>query len=300
MRRVHRRPSARRRSAPPVGECPNCGAAVDDRFCPGCGQRNAERLVSARRLLAEFVDEQLGVNGALPRTLRLLVFRPGALTRDYLAGRIARYVPPIRLYLGASLVFFLALSTVASFDALARLTEPAMERVAGSERDASGGVVVVRTGIDTAGVPGWLRPAAAHYVRREAKINALPPREGMRVLYDAAFRDVPIVVFLLVPGFALLLKVLYRRRWYVEHLVFVLHLHAFAFLLCAVALATRQPAAALMVAAGLPVYLLIAMRRVYPGGALVLAAKYLALVIAYLGALGVVAALSLVAGVLTA
>lgn len=75
-------------------------------FCANCGQRNTTRLVSVHRMAAEALEDQFSLNSALPRTLIGLLFRPGFLTREYLAGRITRYIPPFRLYLVASLVFF--------------------------------------------------------------------------------------------------------------------------------------------------------------------------------------------------
>ena len=76
----------------------------------------------------------------------------------------------------------------------------------------------------------------------------------------------PTHVFLLLPVAALALQLLYwNRRWrYTEHLVFVLHLHAFWFLALALAL-TEWPPLAIAVAVILPTYTLLALRRAYGG-----------------------------------
>ncbi|CAN5870558.1 hypothetical protein BH23GEM5_BH23GEM5_24440 [soil metagenome] len=96
--------------APPSRPCPNCGTTVEDLFCGHCGQRNATRLVSVRNMLMDALEDQLSVNSALPRTLAGLLFRPGFLTREYVEGRIVRYMAPFRLYLVTSVLFFLGLS----------------------------------------------------------------------------------------------------------------------------------------------------------------------------------------------
>lgn len=95
-------------------------------------------------------------------------------------------------------------------------------------------------------------------------------------LARTAINKVPVVLFLMLPVFAFLLKVTYvRRGWYYsEHLVFGLHTHAFAFLVFSIiaglaAFSTDQTwtaigAVALYVA--IPVYFLIAQRRVYQQG----------------------------------
>jgi hypothetical protein len=87
--------------------CPNCGEDVLGRFCHGCGQRHRE-TPSLRRFVAEGIGEILSFDGRFWRTLRPLLFQPGRLSAEYLAGRRARYVPPVRLYLIVSLVYFAA------------------------------------------------------------------------------------------------------------------------------------------------------------------------------------------------
>lgn len=48
----------------------------------------------------------------------------------------------------------------------------------------------------------------------------------------------PIVMFFVLPIFALLLKLLYirRKRYYVEHIIFTLHIHSFAYLIFAISI----------------------------------------------------------------
>src|SRR5690606_30196862 len=94
----------------PDEPCLNCGDSTPGRFCPTCGQRKAEVLVSVRTLLADVLEDQLVLNRALPRTLSALLFRPGLLTEEYVRGRIVRYIAPFRLYLVSSVLFFLLMS----------------------------------------------------------------------------------------------------------------------------------------------------------------------------------------------
>lgn len=288
-------------SPPPSRSCPNCGTRVDDRFCPRCGQANRERLVSFRSIVRDLVEDQFSLGGALPRTLGALLFRPGRLTREYAEGRVARYVAPFRLYLVSSLVFFVALSFVAGFDWAWRGLEPsvpaqtAQSPTGSGTAGAPGRYVLVRLGVDSAVVPGWLKPAARHYLSKEEELNAMPPREGARVLYEATERNVPRALFLAVPLFALFLKALYRRRLYVEHFVFVLHLHALGFLLATVIVVAREGWVARGLGIWMLVYLLLAMRRVYAQPWPWTAAKYVVLLAGYW-----VAGLLLLAGVLVA
>jgi hypothetical protein len=282
-------PLPRRTTSPPPSRgCPNCGTPVSDLYCPRCGQRNKERLVSLRAIVQDAAEDQFSLGGALPRTLGALLFRPGRLTREYVEGRIARYIPPFRLYLVSSLVFFVVFSFVASFDRSWSSLGPSVQEEEETWSRRPDGTLVVRSreaqfrlGVDTAAVPGWLKPAARYYVAREDELNRMPSREGARVMYGALESNVPRALFLVVPLFALFLKGLYPRRLYVEHFVFVLHLHALGFLLATIlSVAPGRPVA---VALGLwfLVYLLLALRRVYARPWPWTAARYAVLLAAY-------------------
>ena len=287
--------------------CLNCGTPVDNRFCPNCGQQTTKRLASVRAMVRDAVADELSLDAKVPRTLVGLLFRPGNLTREYLAGRIARYVPPFRLYLMSSLLFFIMLPFIANFDRMWSAVEPQVEAAArgesitpvpgkgpgreisrsettagqGSVRGSPNDFVLVRTGIDTAAVPLWFKPLASYYVRQEAKINAMSPREGSRVLYEETTENVPRVIFLLLPVFAFFLKVLHWRRLYAEHFVLALHFQAFLFLLATVALmAQSMTVLAALVLVSL-VYLLAALKRVYAQGWIRTLANYAVLLVAY-------------------
>jgi hypothetical protein len=84
--------------------CLNCGTFLtDERFCPQCGQpRHIHRSVGA--FWHDLLHSVLHFEGKLWRTLPMLFFRPGELTRRYINGERARYFSPLALFLFA--VFF--------------------------------------------------------------------------------------------------------------------------------------------------------------------------------------------------
>jgi hypothetical protein len=95
-------------------QCPNCGRALDGAFCAACGQKVGPINPTFHDLLHDLTHEFLHVDGKIFRSVRLLLTRPGFLSREYFEGRRARYISPIRLYLIFSVLFFLvsaALST---------------------------------------------------------------------------------------------------------------------------------------------------------------------------------------------
>jgi hypothetical protein len=116
-------------------------------------------------------------------------------------------------------------------------------------------------------------------------------RQFLRNLYD----NIPIALIVLLPIMAFVLKLLYplSRRYYVEHLLFFVHFHAFLFLILTLqiligrlnsVLPTPEAVGILVIVAAsfyVPVYLFVAMRRVYGQGRLVTAFKYIALSVSY-------------------
>src|SRR5204862_7537116 len=100
-------------AAPPIaqpGHCPNCGVRLAEpqpKFCPDCGQETRIRAPTLHEFVQQFGGAYFSTEGALWRTLKTLLFQPGELTRQYLAGRRKHFVLPLRLYLTISLITLL-------------------------------------------------------------------------------------------------------------------------------------------------------------------------------------------------
>src|SRR4249920_3115859 len=93
--------------SPPPPECANCGAPLSGRYCAACGQRHEPHIHSVAHFAAEGFESISHADSRLWRTLWYLLARPGFLTREFFAGRRMSYLPPFRLYLVISLLFFL-------------------------------------------------------------------------------------------------------------------------------------------------------------------------------------------------
>ncbi len=111
------------------------------------------------------------------------------------------------------------------------------------------------------------------------RLADMPPREAAETVAGTFFNYVPTMMFILLPVFAALLKLLYvrRRRYYAEHFVFLLHVHSVVFILATVILLTNRFLPALVeVALGvwILVYIYLAMKRVYGQGWLKTLVKY--------------------------
>jgi hypothetical protein len=90
--------------------CPNCQTPLYGKFCAKCGQNQLGMDRFFLSLVAEAFENIFSFDSRTARTLFALLFKPGFLTREYFAGRRARYIQPLRLYFIASLLFFLFLS----------------------------------------------------------------------------------------------------------------------------------------------------------------------------------------------
>jgi hypothetical protein len=295
----------------PDRPCLNCGDPTVGYYCPTCGQKKVDVRVSLRRMLGETLEDELYLNVLLPRTLGALFFRPGHLTREYVQGRIVRYIQPFRLYLVSSILFFVLLPWLANLGGLEEQIEEGMTRadsivaaevdtVARATVDTAGAGPLLRgvrpqvtlgesnvnlnLGIeDTARVPRLLRPLNRRLLQSEERLDRMTPREAFRTVRVAFMENAPTGIFLMMPLFAAILKVLYvrRKRFYVEHFVFALHVHAFTFLIFLLMLLLPGAIPNLVLGAWLTLYVLIAMKRVYGQGIVKTVLKYLLLGWAY-------------------
>ena len=101
--------AGKKTSPPPEGSvCANCGAPLQGRFCFDCGQTADTRKRNVFHLVLEGIESVFHLDGRIARTLPDLFFRPGRLSRDLIEGRIARHIPPFRLFLVALIIWVFA------------------------------------------------------------------------------------------------------------------------------------------------------------------------------------------------
>ena len=91
--------------------CLNCGAALTGTFCHDCGQHgHVHRTLSA--FFHDFLHGVLHFDGKLWRTLPLLAWKPGELTRRYIDGQRASFISPMALFLFSVFLMFAVLNSV--------------------------------------------------------------------------------------------------------------------------------------------------------------------------------------------
>jgi hypothetical protein len=89
--------------------CENCHLPLNGPFCANCGQEADSTLKYFWVVIMHLLDDIFSFDSRASRTLWPLVTRPAFLTNEYFSGRRVHYVPPIRLYLFISIVFFITL-----------------------------------------------------------------------------------------------------------------------------------------------------------------------------------------------
>jgi Protein of unknown function (DUF3667) len=273
-------------SVPPqarIARCENCGAVVISRFCPDCGQRSEHASYSLWHFLREATEDLTHADSRLWLTLRALLLRPGYLTREFFEGRRARYLPPVRLYLVLSVLFFLTPDV----------------RLLGQQSHSS---TVSHAHPQTQEAPrivhpncSWMRydgPGGAWLMPRLTASCYKVAEDHGRGLEEQFAHNLPRALFLFLPLLALFMKPMYwrPRRYYVEHLLFFVHNHAAIFLLLTLSwlVQTISPwhglgaLAGVVVGVYVPVYFYRAMRRVYQQGHWLTGLKYSMLGLAYL------------------
>jgi hypothetical protein len=98
--------------------CLNCGCKLKGDYCHCCGQK-AHVHRSLRAFMGDFVAGVLNFEGKFWRTLPMLAWRPGELTRRYIAGERARYISPVALYLFTVFAMFAVLNFTGTFNQIA-------------------------------------------------------------------------------------------------------------------------------------------------------------------------------------
>jgi hypothetical protein len=233
--------------------------------------------------MREATGRYVAYDGKFWKTLAALLFRPGFLTREYLAGRRRRYIGPARLFLVSSLLLFAVLrfaSDSFNFDEAVRFDPPKTAGVANARNAPSapkahaepGEIISVDEDLNVNLTE--LSESLGILRRPIARFNALPRAQKVDQIIAGALRYGPYAMFALLPAFAVLLKVLYLRRpqryparprLYGEHLVFAAHNHAFLFVVGSLIAVVPKGLFADLLALWVFIYLLWSTRAVYGG-----------------------------------
>jgi Protein of unknown function (DUF3667) len=258
--------------------CLNCGATLQGKFCDVCGQENLEIKESFGHMMNHAISDYFHFDEQFFRTLKPLLFKPGKLTQEYMAGRRVSYLHPIKMYIFISFIYFLVAfyqnqSLVVIKDngvthkELAEINNSiksspfltAAKKKSTLEKINQFKIVKGKDGKTDTIYPNLINrfvsqmgdttyeqyltsqqklPAAKRdgtFMRKFTKMQFKFSKDGNekgKELSEAITHDMPKLMFLLLPMFALILKIAFSRskKFYIEHLIYSFHLHSFVFL----------------------------------------------------------------------
>jgi RNA polymerase subunit RPABC4/transcription elongation factor Spt4 len=262
--------------------CLNCGSETTGRYCSACGQENIEPKQTVWHLVQHFFSDITHFDGKFFVTVKDLFAKPGFLSSEYMIGRRASYLDPIRMYIFTSAFFFLIFFSLfdvkqmhvgkdlnkevrndPDFRALvskAKTTRDSLE-ILREYHAATSSIVKITTdssqitpGIHTR-IPGNYASVKQYdsvqktlpltgrdgWVKRRVEIRKIEiteryKKEGNDLIRDMInhfMHEFPKALFISLPAFALILKLLYirhKRFFYTDHGIFSIHLYIFSFL----------------------------------------------------------------------
>ncbi|AZQ62526.1 DUF3667 domain-containing protein [Flammeovirga pectinis] len=244
--------------------CTNCRNKLkpEDQFCSQCGQSRIDYFTGFKTILKDTLDEVFGIDSKFKHTILPFLTKPQFLTEEFLKGKRQFYVHPIRLYLFCSIVFIFIFNNIIIDKHTIKLD---LDKIFSSQENTQSNLNDLNTEDtdsfnlhfsdtneedsintkhllkvidfiktsndfsdktikDSLDVKEWYQVKLirqSHYFYSEKGVT----------FFEAVLENIPIAIMLLVPLFALYLKLLYVRKkqnFYIQHLIFSMHLHAFS------------------------------------------------------------------------
>jgi hypothetical protein len=276
-------------------DCLNCGTILEGHYCHNCGQENLQIRESFGHMMNHAISDYFHFDHQFFHTLKPLLFKPGYLTNEYMGGRRAQYLHPVKMYIFISIVYFLLLfqsgkelihvnensepatngivitpendkdldsvkRTIAANNYIPNAAKKEIEHNIDKQKaaDKKSGIRVT----DYSSKPNqWFHPLTkdtsyTEYITNQKKLPE-EKQDGFfenvwnkkvfayREKYGKGAKDefldnlkhnTPKMMFLLLPLFALIIRVTFwkNKKFYVEHLIYTFHLFCFLFLFLAI------------------------------------------------------------------
>lgn len=248
--------------------CLNCGTVVIGKYCHVCGQENVEPKETVWQLVSHFFTDITHFDGKFFTSIKDLILKPGFLSKEYAKGKRVSYLNPVRMYLFTSFIFFLVFFSLYKVDEnsvniginknnidkmdSAKLNELSSQINNGKPLTKE----EIKNKIDSSGISF----TTTKYTSKEEYNSVLKAglkkdnwfermitykgielnekyhnnkRLVITTLLDRMQHSIPQMLFVLLPLFALFLKLLYIRHknfYYTDHAIFTIHFYIFVFI----------------------------------------------------------------------
>jgi Protein of unknown function (DUF3667) len=232
--------------------CPNCDANLtqwEDNFCGNCGQENHTYKLPLSYFVRELIETFTNFDAKTIATLRDLLLSPGLLTKNFNDNKRARYVPPVRLYLVTSAVFFFFFNFTYKSDVVQQSNQIKKEIMQGNGKGQIALFTTTRfTGEQFNQFMAMDKPNVAqidsfcHFANIQTDFFNSRILKGMidfrngslnvEMVQQKMLENFSYALFLCMPLFAILLYFFQSRKdyYFSEHLVFTLHFHTLLFI----------------------------------------------------------------------
>jgi hypothetical protein len=213
--------------------CENCGSELNGEYCSKCGQRNVEMKLPFKEILRELIEELLSFDSRLFHSLIPFLIKPGILTVEYISGKRAHYISPFKMFFFMSFLYFFTTALVEKSDEKLQTQNNLGVDSSLTPVRADSIITIARKGGTQITIwkddSGVVERKYGH--RFAAGLRKL--RTNPQLFFDGLHDHTPQVVFLLLPVFALLLKLIYLRskNYYIEHVVFSFYFHSYVYLI---------------------------------------------------------------------
>lgn len=293
--------------------CKNCDTAFTGRYCPECGQSVDDFDKPFGFILVNFLGDFFAFDTRFFRTINSLVVKPGFLPNQFFDGKRAPYAPPIRIFIFSSFLMFLLLQWQTSRIFRESLQNESGLEVISSENTADslktiqhektitdsvisvdldpiilGGPSKLKQQLDASigGLEKSLEKAKTEEEKKEIR-QLIRTFSDPEMMVNKVLKLMSWAFFLLLPVFALILKLFYRRVHFVRHLIFSIYIHSFIFIVLIVIVliniifGNSANWAGLVVFLTIPVYLIIAMKHFYKQRILAVLSRFVGVTVFY-------------------
>lgn len=245
--------------------CKNCEQIFDASysFCPYCSQEAGDNL-TLKVLFHNTISNYFCVDARFFKSFVPLMFKPGLLPKRFVGGKRMLYLHPAQFYLFVSVVFFFLFSFVVSkqeqemskvwnsaFDSKeTKMTPPesiATEEISGPDKTidiGNGNTINIGSGkseldsLIAINAPEEQVLKSMGYAEGDSKFKHKLYSQALKVykrrgsgILQGFYNSIPIATFILLPIFALLLKLFYFRKGrFAHHLVFAFYFFSFMFI----------------------------------------------------------------------
>ncbi|MGE5399064.1 MAG: DUF3667 domain-containing protein [Bacteroidota bacterium] len=230
--------------------CLNCGYQFKDadNYCPDCGQQNHSLKVPFKHLILEVLEGTIHLDTKIFQTFKGLLLHPGFLTREFNTGKRATYVPPVRIYVFVSFIFFMLASmlpgNVSTSSSVKETEKKGIEKKEHKQKSTGVSLFAVNDEVPEGMSQKQYDSLVAMGKKNNSKFGnfvmekslEIKDEEGKKEFKHKLMKNISYLMFILMPLFALIVFLFHLKKghYYYEFLIYSIHLHSFLFLLFSV------------------------------------------------------------------